>query len=142
MSDVAVLLGHHGGAFAWDEECRSKNRAELDGYYAHLYGLTRDELRYVLDPTDVFGEDFPSETFRVLKEKGEKDFGEYRTRRLVLEAFDKLAESPRFRDDMPKRESAFKVAEVVKQRILNGGKIKCHGDLPALFPFPEVCFFG
>jgi hypothetical protein len=33
----------------------------------------------------TFGPDFPGETFRVLKEKEEKQFGEYRTRRLVLE---------------------------------------------------------
>ena len=31
-----------------------------------------------------------SETFRVLKEKETAKFGEYRTRRLVLEAWDKL----------------------------------------------------
>ena len=53
-------------------------------------GLTRDELRYVLDPSDVLGDDYPSETFRVLKNKEIKEFGEYRTRRLVLEAWDKL----------------------------------------------------
>ena len=35
--------------------------------------------------------DFPGETFRVLKEKEEKQYGEYRTRRLVLEAWDRLA---------------------------------------------------
>jgi hypothetical protein len=35
--------------------------AELDAYYARLYGLTRDELRYTLrvDPKEVHGEDFP-----------------------------------------------------------------------------------
>ncbi len=65
-------------------------RAELDAYYARLYGLTRDELRYILDPKEVHGEDFSGETFRVLKEKEVKQFGEYRTRRLVLEAWDKL----------------------------------------------------
>jgi len=32
----------------------------------------------------------PGETFRILKEKEEKQFGEYRTHRLVLEAWDKL----------------------------------------------------
>ena len=32
---------------------------ELDAYYARLYGLTRDELRYILDPKEVHGEDFP-----------------------------------------------------------------------------------
>jgi len=34
--------------------------------------------------------DFPGETFRVLKEKEERQFGEYRTRRLVLEAWERL----------------------------------------------------
>jgi len=34
--------------------------------------------------------DFPGETFRVLKEKEERKYGEYRTRRLVLEAWDRL----------------------------------------------------
>lgn len=33
--------------------------------------------------------DFPGETFRVLKEKELARFGEYRTRRLVLEAWDR-----------------------------------------------------
>ena len=74
----------------WDETRRALLRAELDAYYARLYGLTRDELRYILDPKDVYGPDFPGETFRVLKEKEERAFGEYRTRRLVLEAWDRL----------------------------------------------------
>jgi len=34
------------------------------------------------------GIDFSRETFRVLKEKDEKEFGEYRTRHLVLKAWD------------------------------------------------------
>jgi hypothetical protein len=36
------------------------------------------------------GADYPSETFRVLKNKEMGRFGEYRTRRLVLEAYDRL----------------------------------------------------
>ena len=63
--------------FRWDEECCAQLRPELDAYYAHLYGLTRDELRYILDPKEVHGEDFPGETFRVLKDKEVKQFGEY-----------------------------------------------------------------
>ena len=39
------------------------------------------------DPQEVEGPDFPGETFRVLKEKELRQYGEYRTRRLVLEAF-------------------------------------------------------
>lgn len=51
----------------------------------------RDELRYILDPGDVMDEDYPSETFRVLKNKEIREFGEYRTQRLVLEAWDRLS---------------------------------------------------
>jgi hypothetical protein len=50
----------------------------------------RDELRYLLDPDDVMGADYPSETFRVLKNDELREFGEYRTRRLVLKAWDEL----------------------------------------------------
>lgn len=83
-------LGYEGGPFPWDPNRRAILRAELDAYYAHLYGLTRDELRYILDPADVMGPDYPSETFRVLKNNEERQFGEFRTRRLVLEAWDRL----------------------------------------------------
>jgi len=76
--------------FPWNPDRRALLRADLDAYYAHLYGLTRDELRYILDPADVYGPDFPSETFRVLKNNEMKQFGEYRTQRLVLEAWDRL----------------------------------------------------
>ncbi len=104
--------------FRWDEERRAVLRAELDAYYARLYGLNRKQLRYILDPADLTpreledildpweevadpldpsgydarrtASDFPSETFRVLKEKEFKQLGEYRTRRLVLEAWERL----------------------------------------------------
>lgn len=76
--------------FPWNPDRRAQLRAELDAWYAKAYGLTRDELRYILDPADVMGEDYPSETFRVLKNNELKEFGEFRTRRLVLEAWDKL----------------------------------------------------
>ena len=78
----------HDEFLRWDEVRRAQIRAELDAYYARLYGLTRDELRYILDPKEVYGEDFPGETFRVLKEKEVRLYGEYRTSRLVLEAWD------------------------------------------------------
>ena len=83
-------LGYDGPPFPFDLERRALLRAELDAYYAHLYGLTRDELRYILDPADLMGPDYPSETFRVLKNNEIRQFGEYRTQRLVLEAWDRL----------------------------------------------------
>ena len=76
--------------FKWDESRRAVLKAELDAIYAKLYGLTTEELRYILDPQDVYGEDFPGETFRVLKEKETRLYGEYRTKRLVSEAWEKM----------------------------------------------------
>jgi hypothetical protein len=102
--------------FKWNEERRAVLKAELDAYYAKLYGLTRKQLRYILDPhglsdkelenildpteddscwgADLLPRDpsktFPGETFRVLKEKESKLYGYYRTRRLVLDAWERL----------------------------------------------------
>ncbi|MCB8747285.1 N-6 DNA methylase [Rhodoferax sp. U2-2l] len=83
-------LDYHGEPFAFNPERRATLRAELDAYYSKLYGLTRDELCYILDPADIMGEDYPSETFRVLKNKEQKELGEYRTQRLVLREFDRM----------------------------------------------------
>jgi hypothetical protein len=63
-------------------------RAELDVFYARAYGLSRDELRYILDPEGAMGAGYPSETFRVLKNNEIDRYGEYRTARLVLAAWD------------------------------------------------------
>jgi hypothetical protein len=81
---------HFSPPFPWDEARRAHLSAELDAFYARAYGLTRDELRYILDPADVKGPDYPSETFRVLKKNEEAKHGDYRTRRLVLEAWDRF----------------------------------------------------
>ncbi|KSD35252.1 restriction endonuclease [Pseudomonas aeruginosa] len=94
LAGWAQDLGYNAPPFAFDPDRRAILRAELDAYYAKLYGLTRDELRYILDPADMLGEGYPSETFRVLKNKELKEFGEYRTQRLVLEAWDALEEQP------------------------------------------------
>lgn len=56
----------------------SRQRGELDALYAHLYGLTRDELAYILD------------TFPIVRRKDEARWGEYRTKRMVLESFSEL----------------------------------------------------
>ena len=96
LTPFARDLGYDGPPFAWDEDRRAHLRAELDAFYARAYGLTRDELRYILDPADVKGPDYPSETFRVLKEKEIRQHGEYRTRRLVLAAWDRMEANGEF----------------------------------------------
>src|SRR5690606_16581467 len=74
--------------FRWDESHRHRVQCELDAFFAYKYGLSEEELRYILDPQEVYGAGFPGETFRVLKEKEIRQYKEYRTRRLVLEAWE------------------------------------------------------
>jgi len=97
IQSFACDIGYTGEPFIWNDDRRALIQAELDAFYSELYGLDRDELRYILDPQDVYGPDFPGETFRVLKEKEIKKYGEYRTRRLVLEAWDRLFEKEQVR---------------------------------------------
>ena len=72
--------------FVWDEGRRARLRAELDALYAHLYGLTRDELAYILD------------TFPIVRRKDEALYGEYRTKRMVLEKYDALLQTHSLRN--------------------------------------------
>lgn len=95
MKAWAEDLGCSVQPFAWNENRRAQLRAELDVFFARKYGLTNEELQYVLDPAKVKGVDYPSETFRVLKEKEIRLYGEYRTERLVLEAWQQMEESQR-----------------------------------------------
>jgi hypothetical protein len=96
LENFARDMGYEGPPFGWDMNRRGVLRAELDAYFACLYGLSRDELRYNIEPRDIHGENFPGETFRVLKESEWKQNGEYRTRRLILEAYVDLAKTSRF----------------------------------------------
>jgi len=63
--------------FKWNAERRFQLRAELNAIYAHLYGITRDDLDYILG------------TFPIVKKKEEKKYGTFRTHDLVLEYYDK-----------------------------------------------------
>jgi hypothetical protein len=68
---------------------RAQLRADLDARFARLYGFTREDLEYILDPATTHGPDYPTVTFPGLKKNELALHGEYRTRRLVLEAWDR-----------------------------------------------------
>lgn len=87
----AEALGYEGEPFTFDEDRRGVLKAELDVLFAKKYGFTEEEFRYILDPKDVKGENFPSESFRTLRDNECAHYGEYRTRRLALEAFQRAA---------------------------------------------------
>lgn len=86
----ANALGYTGEPFVFDSARRMRIRAQLDAYIARLYGLSRDELRYLLDPSEI-DPDYPSETFRVLRDRELRELGQFRTAKLVIEAWDEIA---------------------------------------------------
>ncbi|WP_372090745.1 N-6 DNA methylase [Tistrella mobilis] len=90
MKAWAEDLGYSGQPFAWNDDRRARLRAELDVFFARKYGLTEEEQRYILEPAKVKGANYPSETFRVLKEREVRLYGEYRTESLVLEAWKRM----------------------------------------------------
>jgi hypothetical protein len=74
-----------------DLESRHQAKAEIDALYAgKILGLSRPEIEFILDPASISSEFEDYETFGALKRAEIRQFGEYRTQRLVLEAWDRL----------------------------------------------------
>ncbi len=91
LQPFAQDCGYHGPPFRWDEERRFLLRCELDAAYFHLYGITREDVDYIMD------------TFPIVKRKDEKAHGEYRTKRVILEIYDEMAEAQRSSQPYPTR---------------------------------------
>lgn len=77
----AASVGWNGPSFSWDPERRALLRAELNAALFHIYGLSREETSFVMD------------TFPIVRQRDERSFGEFRTKRLVLERFDALVKA-------------------------------------------------
>ena len=83
LEHFARDVGYDGPPFRWDPERRFLLRCELDAAFFHLYGLSRDDTDYVMD------------TFPIVRKNDEKSHGEYRTKRVILEIYDAMAEATR-----------------------------------------------
>lgn len=83
LEPFAQDCGYDGPPFRWDENRRFLLRCELDAAYFHLYGIARDDMEYIM------------ETFPIVKRKDEQKYGEYRTKRVILEIYDAMAEAIR-----------------------------------------------
>jgi hypothetical protein len=85
-SDLAPFArdcGYEGPPFRWNDARRFLLRCELDAAFFHLYGVNRDDTAYILD------------TFPVVRKKDEAAHGEYRTKRVILEIYDRMADAIR-----------------------------------------------
>jgi hypothetical protein len=77
---AADVVGEEPGApFRWIPDRRAQIMAELDASMLHVYELNRDNAEHVLD------------SFFVLRKYEERDFGEFRTKRLVLIEYDAMS---------------------------------------------------
>jgi len=92
--------GYNGPPFVWDDERRFKIRAELDAAYFHLYLGTEQEwketgskelLEYFSTPRAAV--EYIMETFPIVKRKDGAKYGSYRTKELILEIYNKMAET-------------------------------------------------
>ncbi|WP_409484298.1 Eco57I restriction-modification methylase domain-containing protein [Arsenicicoccus dermatophilus] len=73
--------GAVGEPFRWLPDRRAQLQAEVDAAMLHVYGLDREEAEHVLD------------SFFVVRKTEEREFGEFRTKRLVLAAYDAMAQA-------------------------------------------------
>jgi hypothetical protein len=78
LESFANDVGHNGPPFRWNPERRALLRCELDAAFFHLYGLSREEADYIMD------------TFPIVRRHDEKEHGEYRTKRVILEIYDAI----------------------------------------------------
>lgn len=83
MMAFARDLGEDEEPFRWDEERRFAMRTELDAAFFHLYGLGRDDVDYIM------------ETFPIVKYRDVERYGSFRTKELILQIYDAMAEAER-----------------------------------------------
>lgn len=83
LSSLSRELGGSSGPFIWKLERREALQAEIDAAVMHLYSLTRTQAEWIMD------------SFFVLRKYEESDFGDYRTKRVILEIYDAMAEAMR-----------------------------------------------
>ncbi|MEZ5278970.1 MAG: hypothetical protein R2770_00725 [Acidimicrobiales bacterium] len=82
--DTSLLrrsLGAPDPPSLWNETRRELLRAELDAAFFHIYGMARHDVDYIMD------------TFPIVRRKDEGEYSEYRTKRLILEVYDRMAEA-------------------------------------------------
>jgi N-6 DNA Methylase len=81
MSGFAAEYGLGPTPYRWDSVRRKHLQAELDAAFFHLYGIEHADVDYIM------------ETFPIVKRKDIAEHGEYRTKRLILEIYDAMAEA-------------------------------------------------
>lgn len=99
LESLASDCDYDGPPFRWNDERRFVLRCELDAAYFTLYfGSTESWSTDNLELSKLFPKprdavDYVLDTFSVIKRGELESLGEYRSKRLVLELYDEMAES-------------------------------------------------
>jgi hypothetical protein len=127
LEPFARDVGYDGPPFRWDLERRFLLRCELDAAFFHLYGLSRDDTAYVMD------------TFPILKRRDEKTRdGKFRTKDIILEIFNEMAEAARTGKPYQTRLSPPPADPRVAHPPREGGKVIPLPVKPATRPQPAI----
>lgn len=78
LSDWARDVGYSGAPFKWDAGRRFALESELNAGFFHMYGISREDVDYVL------------ESFWVVREAEQKHYGKYRTKDQILAIYDRM----------------------------------------------------
>ena len=120
LEPFANDCGYHGPPFRWNEDRRFLLRCEIDAAFFHLYlpadehgdwsparrsdGCPQDETpeqlaelkRHFPKPRDAVT--YVMDTFPIVRRKDEAAFGDYRTRRIILDIYDSMQASSAIRE--------------------------------------------
>jgi hypothetical protein len=78
-ASFARNMGYDEIPYRWTPERRWQLECELNAAVFHLYGLEHEDVEHVMD------------SFRLVRDEDEARLGEYRTKRVILEAYDAMS---------------------------------------------------
>jgi hypothetical protein len=81
LEQVALGCDHSTTPFRWNEDRRFLLLCELDAAFFHLYGIKRDDMDYIM------------ETFPIVKRKDVAKHGDFRTKLVILDIYDRMQEA-------------------------------------------------
>ncbi len=81
LCEFAASLRYDGPPFVWNSDRRFLIRCEIDAAFFHLYSLSRQDADYIM------------ETFTKIRKNDIGKYGTYRTKDMILEMYDAMAEA-------------------------------------------------
>ena len=79
IKQFAADLNYSNKPIKWDENRRKLLQSELDAIFAILYNVDENDLAFILN------------SFKTLERKEREEYGEFRTKKMVINAYNKFS---------------------------------------------------